>query len=397
MTLHRTVNGLLLENTNETGLVNAMNAIFPFGLPHPTAVYVTLFLLTFVLHQAFMHYVLAGSLYLTWATIQQGRMTHLIEQPLAATLRDWMPFLLSAAITAGVAPLLFIQIVYQYQFYTANLLLWWRWGVVVPVLIVGFYLLYLIKSRMLWSWPYAARVAVVLATSSSFVFVGFCWTINHLLANSEANWPEIYTTGRLPFTVITVILRMLVWIGGSFATMSVIVGWQLQYRQLSQPDGSTVAGPRELAGMSICGLVTALLAATAYVVLSGAASKSVVFGTFSLPYVLLGISGAILQTIGWSLQWRSNRLESFGLMLSTLGSLMTLFGVSVIREAIRISAVDFVSLYPRHAEAAKVGGFGVFVVAAVAVILVIVWCVRLVKTGMHDTGNDLSIQDRPAS
>ncbi len=374
-----------------------MNAIFPFGLPHPTAVYVNLFLLTFVLHQTFMHYVLAGSLYLTWATIRQGCTTHLIEQPLAATLRDWMPFLLSAAITAGVAPLLFIQIVYQYQFYTANLLLWWRWGVVVPVLIVAFYLLYLIKSRMLWTWPYAVRVAVVLATSSSFVFVGFCWTINHLLANSEANWPDIYTTGRLPFSVVAVILRMLVWIGGSFATMSVIVGWQLNYRQSHHSDSSTVAGPRELAGMSICGLVTAMLAAAGYVALSGAAPRSLVFGTFSLPYVLLAISGAILQTIGWSLQWRSNRLEVFGLSLSTIGSLMTLFGVSVIREAIRISAVDFAGLYPRHTEAANVGGFGVFVVVAVAVTLVIAWCVRLVSTGMHDVDKDYSIPERPTA
>ncbi len=372
-----------------------MNAIFPFGLPHPTAVYVTLFLLTFVLHQAFMHYVLAGSLYLTWATIRQGRTTRLTEQPLAATLRDWMPFLLSAAITAGVAPLLFIQIVYQYQFYTANLLLWWRWVVVVPVLIIAFYLLYLIKSRMLWNWPYAVRVSVVLSTSTSFVFVGFCWTVNHLLANSEANWPEIYTTGRLPFSVVAVILRMLVWIGGSFATMSAIVGWQLQYHQSPKPDGSSVAGPRSLAGMSICGLVTSLIAGTAYIAQSGAASRSLVFGTFSLPFVLLAISGAILQMIGWSLQWRSNRLEVFGLSIATTGALMALSGVSVIREAIRISAVDFASLYPRHVEAANVGGFGVFVVATVAVTFVIALCVRLVKTGMRDAGSDQSIHPRP--
>ena len=76
---------------------------------------------------------------------------------------------------------------------------------------------------------------------------------------------------------------------------------------------------------------------------------------------------------------------------------MTLLGVSVIREAIRISAVDFASMYPRHAEAANVGGFGVFVVAAVAVTFLIAWCVRLVRTGMHDAGKDHSIQERPAA
>ena len=140
-----------------------------------------------------------------------------------------------------------------------------------------------------------------------------------------------------------------------------------------------------------------MLAAAGYVALSGAAPRSLVFGTFSLPYVLLAISGAILQTIGWSLQWRSNRLEVFGLSLSTIGSLMTLFGVSVIREAIRISAVDFAGLYPRHTEAANVGGFGVFVVVAVAVTLVIAWCVRLVSTGMHDVDKDYSIPERPTA
>src|SRR5665213_3159326 len=120
-----------------------MNELFPFGLPWPTVFYLTLYLLTFILHQAFMHYVLAGSMYVAWATIWPGRgPVPLTEQPLAAVLRDWMPFLLSAAITAGVAPLLFIQIVYQHQFYTANLLLWWRWMIVVPVLIIAFYLLY---------------------------------------------------------------------------------------------------------------------------------------------------------------------------------------------------------------------------------------------------------------
>ena len=74
---------------------------------------------------------------------------------------------------------------------------------------------------------------------------------------------------------------------------------------------------------------------------------------------------------------------------------MALSGVSVIREAIRISAVDFASLYPRHVEAANVGGFGVFVVATVAVTFVIALCVRLVKTGMRDAGSDQSIHPRP--
>ena len=99
-----------------------MDSMFPFGFPGPTAFYLTLLVLTFALSQALMHYVLAGCLYVAWATMWPGKGgVPRDQQPLAATLRDWMPFLLGAAITAGVAPLLFIQIVYQRQFYTANL------------------------------------------------------------------------------------------------------------------------------------------------------------------------------------------------------------------------------------------------------------------------------------
>ena len=172
-----------------------MTLPFPFNLPAPTAFYLTLYVLTFALHQAFMHYVLAGSLYVAWTTTFPGRGTvsrH--DQPIAATLRDWQPFLLSAAITAGVAPLLFIQIVYQKQFYTANLLLWWRWMIVVPVLIVAFYLLYLLKSKLMARWPRAVRSLVAIGTAACFVFVGFCWTANHLLSVNESRWPQVYVT-----------------------------------------------------------------------------------------------------------------------------------------------------------------------------------------------------------
>ena len=51
----------------------------------------------------FMNYVLAGSAYLAAHSVFRGRTNE--ESPLAELLRDWMPFMLSAAITAGIAPL----------------------------------------------------------------------------------------------------------------------------------------------------------------------------------------------------------------------------------------------------------------------------------------------------
>ena len=88
-----------------------MDAPFPFGLPAPTAFYLVLYLATLMVHIAFMNYVLAGS-----ATLAvELALRRSKESPVSAILRDWMPFMLSAAITAGIAPLLF--------------LLYWMWRV----------------------------------------------------------------------------------------------------------------------------------------------------------------------------------------------------------------------------------------------------------------------------
>src|SRR5262245_17685394 len=176
-----------------------MTGTFPFGFPTETAKYLALYVLTFALHQSLMHYVLAGSAFVALAMMFPGRGdVPRADRPPAAVLRDWMPFMFSAAITAGVAPLLFVQILYQREFYSANLLLAWRWVIVIPVLIVGFYFLYVSKSFAISRWMWLLRTGLTVATALMFVFVGFCWTANFLLGISEAQWPEVYISGRMP-------------------------------------------------------------------------------------------------------------------------------------------------------------------------------------------------------
>ena len=84
------------------------------------------------------------------------------QDAIAATVRDRLPFMLGCGITAGVAPLLFVQLLHQRRFYTANLLLGPRWLAVVPALIVGFYALYLAKARSAGGALALARRARVL-------------------------------------------------------------------------------------------------------------------------------------------------------------------------------------------------------------------------------------------
>ncbi|MES2789551.1 MAG: hypothetical protein V4719_08010 [Planctomycetota bacterium] len=360
-----------------------MNVPFPLGFPAPTAFYLTLYVLTFALHQAFMHYVLAGSLYVAWTTSFPGRNNIIRnDQPLASTLRDWLPFLLSAAITAGVAPLLFIQIVYQRQFYTANLLLWWRWMLVVPVLIVAFYLLYLLKSKIMLRWPGIVRSLVAVTTAVCFVFVGFCWSANHLLSVAESRWPEIYVTGVLPFTTFEILSRMGIWISDSFTTLAAILSWQMFVRQSERSAEVVTATTRTLANIALGGLGLLALFGVIYLLTAGAKPRLALFDTGTLPYLFLAFVGAGLQVTGWFKQWQLGRLTGFWSMTVSAGSVLALLGMSFAREAIRAGVIDMTQLYARHAEAAKVSGFAVFLIFTVLVSLVIAWCFVIVRQGL---------------
>jgi hypothetical protein len=367
--------------------------LFPWGLPFPTAFYLTLYVLTFALNQAFMHYVLAGSLYVAWTMVfpkngdgpGEGGVSR-SEQPLAAILRDWMPFLLSAAITAGVAPLLFIQIVYQRQFYSTNLLLFWRWMAVVPVLIAAFYLLYLIKSSIMNSWSRTLRGSVATLTAGCFVFVGFCWTVNYLLGLNESKWPEIYVTGQMPFAISTLFFRMLIWIGASFASMSAIVAWQMLALQTRQKELDLSVEIQRLVTMSIGGLLVFSLAGLEALAESTREIPYLIFGSSEVsPYLLLTVVGILMQARGWWLLRGLKQLTGKRLYEISIGAVLTLLGMSFIREAVRTNMIDLSSQYQKHAEAAKVGGFAVFLIFTVVVTLVIIWCIRIVQDGLAQT------------
>jgi hypothetical protein len=350
-----------------------MPSIFPWDLPWPTAWYLILYLVTFALHHFFMHYVLAGSLYVGWCSLFPGAGVPRSESRLALLIRDWLPFVLSAAITAGVAPLLFIQIVYPKHFYTANLLLGWRWMAVVPLLIVAFYLLYLLKSKAISRWPLVVRVGVALITAGCFVFVGFCWTSNHILSNSESSWGEIYYTGRLALPRVAILARMGIWIAASFTTMSVIAAWQLRGVW-----GNSHAEATRLATLAIGGVTIALLFAVVYGLVSGGTRDAITASSGMVYTAVLG-GGACLQIAGWLKIHHAGQLQGSAIKSCTAGLVISLLGGSVLRELIRMHDIDVAMLHASHLAASKIGGLTLFLVFAVINGLLITFCITLVR------------------
>ena len=118
----------------------------PSGLP--AAVWLLEFLLvfTFILHVLVMNVALGGGLVSGWATWRArrwGRRGSSVQEvryrAVAGSLAKLLPVSTAFAITTGVAPLLFVQVLYGQLFYSSSVLMAWPWLAVVALLLVGYY------------------------------------------------------------------------------------------------------------------------------------------------------------------------------------------------------------------------------------------------------------------
>ena len=299
------------------------------------SLWLALYLLTFALHAVFVSYVAAGAGYTLVAAIRRS------ASPIAARTRDWLPFMLGAGITAGVGPLLFLQLLHQRRFYSANLLLGPRWGAVVPALIVGFYALYLAKASERWR-----RLALGVATLC-FGFVAWSWTEIHQLMAADTSWQAMYGAGARFYLELAVIPRLALWGGAMLALFGLVAAWQ--------------APAAERRGLAILALIGWAIAIAAGLVAGG---FEVAHGW---GYALL--AGAVFAVVGWLRVVRGAALGT-----ATLGTLVALLAGAVVREAPRLALIE-----RSRDTAVHAGGLVVFLVTLGVGIAAIRWIVRTVR------------------
>ena len=335
-----------------------MDDLFPFGFPAATALYFVLYTLTWALHFMFMNYVLAGSSYLVISTFPRGAERE--ESAMSAALRDWLPFFLGLAITAGVGPLLFVQLLYREDFYTANLLLFYRWMLKIPLLVAGFYLLYLLKCWPLEKgWP-KVRFLCALSAWICFGFTAYSFTLNHIVSRSPEVWTKMYVSGLKTIDFSEVLSRLAFWVASAFPTMCALLGWQLLCaKKLGKPILNRAF--KHLAVVGMLSIIAALIFGGMYFRSLTEPARDLVTGKFAGLYFWLLLGGWLLQFITWVELSRSSNPRARLLYLQMVGGLaMCLIGLAVVREAIRLSSLDISLRYDQHSELALIGGLPIF-------------------------------------
>ncbi len=314
--------------------------MWPFDRPGGGVL--ALYIGTLALHAVFVAYVVAGS---AFALVRP-------RDPLTPTVRDRLPFMLGCGITAGVAPLLFVQLLHQRRFYTANLLLGPRWLAVVPALVVGFYALYLAKAKATELWRRAALATAVVC----FAFVAWSWSELHELMQADPQWAAFYGAGHRIYITATIAPRFITVLGAMATLFATIAVWSAD-----EP------GRRRLAVIAVAGRGVSILGAL-WLWRAGfdvAGPARAWFGIL--------VAATASDVAAWSIALR--RPGDRVVAVATGAGAAALLAAAVVREAPRVALIE---LQP---QAEISGGEVAFAIALVLGTVAIIWIVRQLHTG----------------
>ncbi len=133
----------------------------PDTIPAPAWLFLVLDLVTFTLHILVINLILGGSLITLYNRMVRGGEAR--QAALHAPATGKLPTLFAIGINLGVAPLLFLQVIYGHLFYTSSVLMAVYWILVIPFLILAYYGAY-IHSRRYDAAPLLSKTALWVMT-----------------------------------------------------------------------------------------------------------------------------------------------------------------------------------------------------------------------------------------
>jgi hypothetical protein len=281
-----------------------------------------------------------------------------------------------------VAPPLPLQILYKQRFYTANLLLFNRFMLLLPALIVAYYMLYLLKSHALAARGVLLRALATSLVCACFFYTTWAWTENHVLSLHHEEWQAQYTANRWFYRNSEIWPRLGFWLTMSFAVLAAVLAWQLHWgRQLHDAADLNRAAWR-LRALALLGLVTSVSEAWLWQLWLDPPLRAPIVSILALPYGLLALAGVGMQVAGWLPVKSAADFTARRLAFISVGVILMILGSLVVREARRLASIDIAALFDAHRRAAQVGGMGVFLVSFTLNAGLITACVLIVRRSL---------------
>jgi len=351
-------------------LIPALDAA---GLPGPPELFHFLVVFTFFLHLIFMNLTLGGTLMAFVVNLKGKGREGDANAVLAKRLMGVNTYAISLAITTGVAPLLFVQVLYQQFFYTGTILLGWIWFGMLVLLMVGYYAAYLHK-KFRGGWLGVSAV--------TFFAIAMTHVAVHLVHVQPAKWKAFDISAVSVLGDPTYWPRLLHFVLAAVTFAALVAAWW--------------AVRRARAGDEI--ELNTVIAARAWRWAQVATVLQIVDGfvlTFVLPQeVLLGVMRGGLATLGpltlgillaigllAMLSKTNDPVRYPGLISGVVATmLLTIAIMTVTRHQVRVLYLDPFTSQFQATVMPQWGNFILFAVLLVAGLATVFWMVRRVLT-----------------
>lgn len=154
------------------------------SVPGPYFLFTLLHWLTLTLHFVAMNFLFGGIMLMVLSKSSPYRKLLFAENLTS------FPTAMAATITLGVAPLLFLQVIYGKFFYSASIITGWNWFFIIPVVIIVYYLLYMASLKKKLSD--GGRIKLLIFALIGLVYISLTLTMLSDLASKPYLWSELY-------------------------------------------------------------------------------------------------------------------------------------------------------------------------------------------------------------
>jgi hypothetical protein len=197
----------------------------PIPLPAPYWLLKFLLVLTFILHIIAMNFALGGGFIAGITDLIGRKKSNQFHTNLSSSLSKMLPIATAFTITLGIAPLLFLQVLYGQYFYTSSIIMAWPWLAVILLLIIGYYGYYIYQFN--FEKLSGIRAWIVLGSAILFAIIGLIYTNNLVLMLTPEKWAQKYFANphgtNFNFDDPTVIPRYLHFLVASISVAGLLV------------------------------------------------------------------------------------------------------------------------------------------------------------------------------
>ncbi len=201
---------------------NLIPALDSAGIPGPEWLFHVLLVFTFFLHLVFMNLTLGGSLLAFVAHLRSGGRSNSPNGVLAGRMMAVNTYGISLTITTGVAPLLFIQLIYQQFFYSGTILLGWIWFAMLVLLTGGYYAVYLYKFRGV---PKGGGGVWLGLSAAAFLLIAMIHVAVHLIHVQPDRWAQYDSSPLSVLADPTYWPRLLHFVLAGIAFAALVITW----------------------------------------------------------------------------------------------------------------------------------------------------------------------------